>query len=65
RNKKTPPCGPTRLLQILISESAHLTWILRCESVIQGLQHGRALIATRWRNAINRRLTTDKLMTTK
>ena len=28
--------GPTRLLQIILSESAYLIWTLRCERVIQG-----------------------------
>jgi hypothetical protein len=27
--------GAARLLQILLTESAHLIWVLRCERVIQ------------------------------
>jgi len=50
--------GNTRLLQILISESAHLIWVLRCER-IQGKTHSDDEIRTRWLRKINERLTCD------
>jgi hypothetical protein len=57
--------GPTRLIQILISESAHLIWALRCERVIQERTLSEPEIKARWINAINRRLTKDKIIVTK
>jgi ribonuclease HI/exonuclease III len=57
--------GPTRLLQILVSESAHLIWVLRCERVIQKRRANEAEIKARWTNAINRRLTDDKINATR
>ena len=60
------PNGPEiRLLQILISESAYLIWALRCERVIWEKRASRVEIATRWHNAINKRLTVDKITATK
>ena len=56
--------GATRLLQILISEAAHLIWVLRCERVIQVKIHNRDEIRLRWHKAINRRLTKDKINAT-
>ena len=56
--------GATRLLQILISEAAHLIWVLRCERVIQVKIHNRDEIGLRWHKAINRRLTEDKINAT-
>ncbi|KAH9047827.1 ribonuclease H-like protein [Lactarius vividus] len=55
----------TRLLQITISETVHLIWVLRCERVIQDLQHSPREIKARWLKAINRRLTDDKITATK
>ncbi|KAH9025218.1 hypothetical protein EDB85DRAFT_1984442 [Lactarius pseudohatsudake] len=57
--------GATRLLQILISEAAHLIWVLRCERVIQGKQQNANETEARWFKAINRRLTEDKIAATK
>ena len=57
--------GPTRLLKILMSESAYLIWVIRCERVIQGKPHQNEEIRTRWYNVINRRLTEDKILATK
>ena len=62
--KKTAQ-GATRLLIIIISESAHLIWILRCERVIQQKTHSPSEIRARWLSAINRRLTEDKIIATK
>ena len=56
--------GATRLLQILISEAAHLIWVLRCERVIQEVEHSPEEAESRWFKAINRRLTDDKITAT-
>ncbi|KAI0053706.1 ribonuclease H-like protein [Auriscalpium vulgare] len=53
--------GPTRLLKILISESAHLIWVLRCERAIAGKVHTRAEIQRRWTRKINDRISIDRL----
>ena len=50
-----------RLLQIIISEAAHLVWVLRCERVIQEKNIDEQGISTRWHRAINERLTTDRI----
>lgn len=59
--------GACRLLQILISEAAHLIWVLRCERVIQNTEHRHTEreIEARWLRAINIRLTEDKLKASK
>ena len=56
--------GATRLLQITVSEGAHLTWVLRCKRVIQEKQHSPEEVERRWYKAINRRLTDDKITAT-
>ncbi|KAI0064250.1 hypothetical protein BV25DRAFT_1800552 [Artomyces pyxidatus] len=53
--------GASRLLRILISESAYLIWVLRCERVISETQHTATTTTTRWMRAINDRLHTDQL----
>ncbi|KAI0287274.1 ribonuclease H-like domain-containing protein [Russula brevipes] len=58
------PSGHTRLLTILISESAHLIWVLRCERAIQGRTHSPNEIHNRWLRAINIRLTDDRIVAT-
>jgi hypothetical protein len=62
--RKTFP-GPTRLLQIIISELAYLIWVLRCERVVQGLHHTEREIESRWLRKINERLTTDRITATR
>ena len=57
--------GATRLLQILISEAAHLIWVLRCERAIQEKTHNEGEIEGRWVKAINRRLTNEKITATR
>ena len=57
--------GPTRLLKILISETAHLIWALRCDRVIRGNEHSMRDIEKHWTTAMNSRLTEDKITTTK
>ncbi len=50
---------------ILITEVAHLIWVLRCERVIRGKQHSDAVISMRWKNTINTRLMSDKIIVTR
>jgi ribonuclease HI/exonuclease III len=57
--------GATRLLHILISESAHLIWVLRCERVIGDTSHNDSEIRSRWLKMINARLTEDRVTATK
>ena len=57
--------GPTRLFQILMTESAYLVWTLRCERVIQENTLSDGEIGARWHRAINERLTNDKVTATK
>jgi hypothetical protein len=57
--------GAVRLLQILLTELAHLIWVLRCERVIQQKDHSTNEIKTRWVANINKQLTEDKIITTK
>ncbi|KAH0834668.1 hypothetical protein J3R83DRAFT_10183, partial [Lanmaoa asiatica] len=52
--------GATRLQIILISESAHLIWSLRCDRVINGIRHDKKTIETRWLHKINTRLDMDR-----
>ena len=69
RDARNPPRrtreGQRRLLQILISESAHLIWVLRCERVIQEHSHTANETYHRWLRAINTRLTDDKIIATR
>ncbi|KDQ57929.1 hypothetical protein JAAARDRAFT_108514, partial [Jaapia argillacea MUCL 33604] len=53
--------GASRLLQILASESAHLIWAIRCLRVIQDVTLTEEAIRQRWLNAMNQRLTTDRI----
>ncbi|KDQ58375.1 hypothetical protein JAAARDRAFT_716430 [Jaapia argillacea MUCL 33604] len=57
--------GATRLMRILISESAHLIWVMRCQRVIQGVALTQDSIARRWQNAVNQRLMTDRVLETR
>ena len=57
--------GPTRLFQIILSESAYLIWVLRCERVIQEKPLTEGEIKARWYRAINDRLTINKTTATK
>lgn len=63
--KKSDKRGRDRLLQILISEAAHLIWVTRCERVINERSHAEEEIKMRWLKAINLRLTEDKIIATK
>jgi len=57
--------GASRLLKILVSESAFLIWALRCERVIQEKNHNHQEIKARWLYIINSRLTNDKIAASK
>ncbi|KAJ7274618.1 hypothetical protein C8J57DRAFT_1062600 [Mycena rebaudengoi] len=59
--------GDARLYRIIISESAHLIWKLRCERLIQneGRYPTDEEIRNRWVHAMNTRLDTDCRMTGK
>ncbi|KIJ57482.1 hypothetical protein HYDPIDRAFT_45670, partial [Hydnomerulius pinastri MD-312] len=59
RTEQKPARGPFRLLRILISESAYLMCVLRCERTIQGLSHTIENITSRWCRKINNRLQLD------
>lgn len=63
QNPQNPPKsrGALRLLQILLSEAAHLIWVLRCERVIQDKDLNEQGITKRWNRVINKRLTSDRL----
>ncbi|KAG1899290.1 uncharacterized protein F5891DRAFT_954431, partial [Suillus fuscotomentosus] len=60
--------GKNRLFSILVLESAHLIWKLRCERTIkfngdQEKYHSETEIHNRWVASINRRLKFDRLLT--
>ncbi|KAF9457662.1 hypothetical protein BDZ94DRAFT_1313963 [Collybia nuda] len=60
--------GATRLYRILITESMHLTWKIRCEWKIAresdpDKKHSEKEVENRWFHAINQRLKFDCLMT--
>ena len=57
--------GASRLLQILLSESLHLIWVLRCDRAIQGKTYSPSDVRKRWFNVINTRLTEDRIIATK
>lgn len=56
--------GKSKLLQILVSESAYLIWTIRCERVIQKKHLDAREIKARWHRAINKRLTEDRIIAT-
>lgn len=63
-----PASGPNRLFRIIISESAHLIWKIRCERLItrnndRNRWHNKQEITNKWTYAINLRLTMDRKST--
>jgi hypothetical protein len=52
--------GIDRLKHILLSKSAYLLWILRCDRVIGNRSHTRTTIATKWKHAMEVRLDIDR-----
>jgi len=65
QNNSRPDRGKSRLLRILLSESAHLIWVLRCENVIQGKTHAKEATTRRWYNKMNQRLSLDHFIAAK
>lgn len=63
-NNKTMT-GASRLLRILISESAYLIWTMRCERTIRDTSHTEEVTRKRWINAIDRRLQLDRAIANK
>lgn len=58
-----PDTGLNRLFRIIMSESIHLIWKLRCERRIAGKSHPNGVIHNKWVRAMNTRLTLDSLST--
>jgi exonuclease III len=52
--------GLTRLLNILISESMYMIWLLRNERNIDSKEHSKQEIARRWRARITTRMNDDR-----
>ncbi|KAG2134967.1 hypothetical protein BD769DRAFT_1352943, partial [Suillus cothurnatus] len=57
--------GASRLIRILILESAYLISTLRCERVIHGTNNSENTIKTRWVNVIDKRLQLDRVLASK
>ncbi|KIK35964.1 hypothetical protein CY34DRAFT_95254 [Suillus luteus UH-Slu-Lm8-n1] len=57
--------GTSHLLRILISESAHLIWTMRCDRTINGTKYTELTTKNRWYNAINKRLHIDRAIASK
>ncbi|KAG2080978.1 hypothetical protein BD769DRAFT_1734654, partial [Suillus cothurnatus] len=57
--------GASRLLRILISESAYLIWTVRCERVIRESTHNEDTVRRRWANVIDKRLQLDRALASK
>ncbi|PBK83350.1 hypothetical protein ARMGADRAFT_945005, partial [Armillaria gallica] len=61
--------GATRFYRILIMETAHLIWKIRCQCHIQrgddnpAEWHTNEEVQNMWMDAMNRRLTIDHLLT--
>jgi ribonuclease HI len=56
------PAGRSRLMRILISETAFLIWKLRNGSTIEGIEIPTRVAISRWNRAIGDRLRTDRMM---
>jgi hypothetical protein len=61
--------GAERLYRILMTESAHLIWRIRCERVLERSDrdqwHTAKEISNRWQSALNKRLALDQAMTSR
>jgi hypothetical protein len=57
--------GATRLLKIILTESAYLIWTLRCERTIRERIRTDREVEAAWLKVINRRLSEDKTTATK
>jgi len=63
-----PDTPKNRLYRILMSESAHLIWTLRCERRIRNendYDHSERAVRNKWYKKINDRLQVDCLLTNK
>ena len=65
RQRQWEKKGAARLATILISKAAYLIWVLQCKRVIWEKLHSNNKISIRWQNAINTRLTSDKIIVIK
>ncbi|KIM70398.1 hypothetical protein SCLCIDRAFT_100323, partial [Scleroderma citrinum Foug A] len=65
QNHNHPNPRKSCLLRILLSESAHLIWVLRCEQVIQGTLHTSNVVRMQWHNKINHQLSLDQYIVLK
>ena len=61
-SKKKKKKKDSRLLTILLTESAYLIWKLRNERRIRGKEHNASEIMNRWYATIDRRITLDRAM---
>ncbi|KAJ3979615.1 hypothetical protein F5890DRAFT_1635284 [Lentinula detonsa] len=60
-----PLDGDARFLRIMMSESTHLIWKLRCERVIKGRNSpSPEEVTRRWKKSIEARIGLDRLMVT-
>ncbi|KAI0044499.1 ribonuclease H-like protein [Auriscalpium vulgare] len=64
-NTLKPHKGASRLLKILVSETARLIWVLRCDRAINGTIVSAHSAARRWHNKITERLITDRIVATR
>ena len=61
-----PDSGKNRLYRILVSETAYLIWKMRNERRIrdnEGCAQTDEEVTRRWTNTLNKRLTTDRMLT--
>jgi hypothetical protein len=59
--KNKPMKGASRLMRIMVSESAHLIWAIRCDSTINGTVFTQETITKRWTTNLNKRLQLDRI----
>ena len=63
-----PDAAKNRLYRVLVTEAAHLIWVLRCERRIKGGDdpgnyHTEAAVSRRWHRRMNERMQIDCLLT--
>ncbi|KAF9459933.1 hypothetical protein BDZ94DRAFT_1267234 [Collybia nuda] len=68
KTRGKPQPGKNRLYAIIISETAHLIWKIRCEKVfqndnLQNTSHTKRELENKWIQCINTHLKLDKLQT--
>jgi ribonuclease HI len=59
RGEEARAAGASRLVRIIISESAHLIWCLRCDRSMNNNQLSPDAIQSAWKNRIRSRLNAD------